>query len=117
MGLLQALEDIKGVHVEPRGQGKIDGVLAEYYVSAQSVFLCCRLEIGYLAKHRSDLVRLLRRTGVQLAFPVLLTDKPHFVQVLPLLTLRHVLWCWRLESAWDFRTQRRGSCRDCSLFA
>ncbi|CAM9453258.1 unnamed protein product [Scytosiphon promiscuus] len=30
-GLLQALEGIKGVHLEPRGQGKIDGVLAEYY--------------------------------------------------------------------------------------
>lgn len=32
-GLLQALDEIKGVHLEPRGQGKIDGVLAEYYVS------------------------------------------------------------------------------------
>ncbi|CAM9384847.1 unnamed protein product [Ectocarpus fasciculatus] len=30
-GLLQALQEIKGVYLEPRGQGKIDGVLAEYY--------------------------------------------------------------------------------------
>ena len=32
-GLLEDLEAVKAVHVEPRGQGKIDGVLAEYYVS------------------------------------------------------------------------------------
>ncbi|CAN0502629.1 unnamed protein product, partial [Ectocarpus sp. 12 AP-2014] len=30
-GLLQALQEIKGVYLEPRGQGKIDGVLAQYY--------------------------------------------------------------------------------------
>ncbi|CAN0460042.1 unnamed protein product, partial [Ectocarpus sp. 8 AP-2014] len=35
-GLLQALQEIKGVYLEPRGQGKIDGVLAEYYVSVAS---------------------------------------------------------------------------------
>lgn len=32
-GLLQALVAIKAVHLEPRGQGKIDSVLAAYYVS------------------------------------------------------------------------------------
>lgn len=49
-GLLQALDEIKGVHLEPRGQGKIDSVLAEYYVSTvpvlscvKNVFFCFRL--------------------------------------------------------------------------
>lgn len=39
-GLLQALDEIKGVHLEPRGQGKIDGVLSEYYVSVESLSIC-----------------------------------------------------------------------------
>lgn len=37
-GLLQALEDIKAVLLEPRGQGKIEGVLSDYYVSSPYLF-------------------------------------------------------------------------------
>lgn len=47
-GLLQALQEIKGVYLEPRGQGKIDGVLAEYYVSfaCLSVFFSSSQDCG-----------------------------------------------------------------------
>ena len=57
-GLLEALDAIKGVHLEPRGQGKIDGVLAEYYVS---IAVCCFV------------VRLIKRF-IFLREPV---EKPH----------------------------------------
>lgn len=32
-GLLHDLESIKALFIEPRGQGDIDGVLSDYYVS------------------------------------------------------------------------------------
>lgn len=38
--MVAELEAVKTVHVEPRGQGKIEGVLAEYYVSAPVLLLC-----------------------------------------------------------------------------
>ncbi|CAM9820747.1 unnamed protein product, partial [Sphacelaria rigidula] len=37
IGLLKALETVKAVYVEPRGQGKIDRVLSQYYESRERV--------------------------------------------------------------------------------
>lgn len=41
--MLAELEAVKNVHVEPRGQGKIEGVLAEYYVSVRPLIIYYRV--------------------------------------------------------------------------
>lgn len=53
-GLLQALDEIKGVHLEPRGQGKIDAVLAEYYVSLELLSGCEHLHCFIWATWNGD---------------------------------------------------------------
>lgn len=103
-GLLQALDEIKGVHLEPRGQGKIDRVLAEYYVSVVSLSGCEHFNVLFW-RHEMELrVVLYYRLETLLYFqlPFLLTDNSSSTQThlpvafmvcglrLDLLTLRRV---------------------------